>query len=365
MHITYVIQSQRMASIEYHLLHILRTMQARGIDVDVLLIDQHGHASDFTLTNEKKSGVPVKVISHTRTYSLALLRHLKNALAKQKPDIVHTHGPLADAYGTIAAKQAGIKTIISTSYAIPDDADASRPFWQTTLQSQLYQRQNAVITPHVTAADSKHLHIPYGLDMEALRIGQGARDVFCAELGIPADKPLIGMFADLSAPEMIAMALRMLWEITVQQPDAQLLIVGETSQQGALEKLAQGYHINKRVHFVGGGAEIPALLKSLNILLIPQPVIDPTILILQTMALGPTILACECANTADLIDDGETGLLVPNSNSDHMLSSLSLLLGDPAFASQLASNAKLNLEGRYPFKRMIDSLIMCYEQHVR
>ncbi len=69
--------------------------------------------------------------------------------------------------------------------------------------------------------------------------------------------------------------------------------------------------------------------------------------LLEAMAMGRPIVASETGTSRDLIDEGETGLVVPPRDPEALRTAMARLLDDAALGARLGSAARRRVEERY------------------
>jgi glycosyltransferase involved in cell wall biosynthesis len=71
------------------------------------------------------------------------------------------------------------------------------------------------------------------------------------------------------------------------------------------------------------------------------------------MATGMPVVATEVGGIPELVEHGRNGLLVPPGRSDDLARAVVELLGRPSFARALGRQARLDVQARYSFDRMV------------
>jgi len=69
--------------------------------------------------------------------------------------------------------------------------------------------------------------------------------------------------------------------------------------------------------------------------------------ILEAMAMGVPVVATRITAIPELIEDGESGLLVPPNDAGALADAIDRLIADPAFAARLAVNARARIAERF------------------
>ena len=97
----------------------------------------------------------------------------------------------------------------------------------------------------------------------------------------------------------------------------------------------------ERLEFVGwaSGDELTRHLREASVLLVPSWTETFGLTVLEGMLHGVPIVASACPAIAELLVEGQTGLMVPPKDIGAYVTAVERLLDDPAFALELARNA--------------------------
>jgi D-inositol-3-phosphate glycosyltransferase len=145
-------------------------------------------------------------------------------------------------------------------------------------------------------------------------------------------------------------------------PDAELVVAGGpnrrdlgTSDDYRLLREAAGRHgVAGRVTFTGSIAqpEVPALIRSADVV-VCTPWYEPFgIVALEAMACGVPVVASAVGGLADSIVDHQTGWLVPPRDPAALASALGQLLADPAKRAALGAAGVERARRRYSWRRV-------------
>jgi len=90
----------------------------------------------------------------------------------------------------------------------------------------------------------------------------------------------------------------------------EFVLVGDGPLRPELETLVRELELGSRVRFLGDRHDIPEVLASLNITVLPSSSESSSNAIVESMAAGIPVVASDVGGNTELIQDGETGLLV-------------------------------------------------------
>jgi glycosyltransferase involved in cell wall biosynthesis len=142
--------------------------------------------------------------------------------------------------------------------------------------------------------------------------------------------------------------------------DVELRIVGECrGQQADLQRRVEANGIAERVEFVGAldPDDVPGALAELDILVAPYPdsgefYFSP-LKLYEYMAAGRAIVASDVGQISDVLEDGETALLVPPGDSDALARAIVSLAGDAETRRLLGAAARREAEEKHSWAQRL------------
>ena len=292
--------------------------------------------------------------------------------------IVHTYGFYANVFAIPAAKLAGARVIASIRdmgvYLSPSQKLTQRLICRFADRVLV----NASAIKDWLASDgydaSRITVIPNGIDLD--RFEHPARTgSLHNELGLPAEAPLIGVVGRVARLKGIDDFLRAAAMIIRRFPASRFLIIGDSgtfiSQGGTiveddryeeeLERLAADLGLQDRVIFTGFRPDIERVLSGLTVSVQPSLSEGLSNTLLESMAAGVPVVATRVGGTAEVVQDGHNGLLVPAADPNSMANAICRLLDEPALASRLGQAARRHIIERYSMSRMVQSTSQIYE----
>jgi len=178
------------------------------------------------------------------------------------------------------------------------------------------------------------------------------------ELGLADDTPLVAVVSRLTRLKGLEYFLEAAARVSERHPDARFLVIGETSPmdrdyRGELERFAARVGIADRVIFTGLRTDVPVLLASVNVSVMPSLNEALSNVLLESMAAGAPTVATRVGGTPEALIDGVTGLLVPPADADAMATAIMRMLSDDAMAARMGQAARQRIAEVFSVKRMV------------
>jgi glycosyltransferase involved in cell wall biosynthesis len=136
-------------------------------------------------------------------------------------------------------------------------------------------------------------------------------------------------------------------EFAQHHPQAHLLLVGDGDERGAMEQLALGLGLGRRVSFTGlvSHTKIPQLVSAADVAVAPYPPMEQDLWsspmkLFEYMASGTAVVASNLGQIAKVLQDGVNGLLVPPGDASALASALVRLHDDAGLRSELGRQAR-------------------------
>jgi glycogen synthase len=148
----------------------------------------------------------------------------------------------------------------------------------------------------------------------------------------------------------------------LEDPSAQVLLVGNGPERKALEWESKRIGIADRVHFVGFVAHerLPAVLAHADLLVLPSIYEELGTVLLEAMQAGLPIVACKTGGIPDVIEDGVNGLLVPPGNPGALARAIDRLLADRDLARRLSEEARQQARD-YDWEVLAERVLRVYQ----
>jgi glycosyltransferase involved in cell wall biosynthesis len=161
-------------------------------------------------------------------------------------------------------------------------------------------------------------------------------------------------------------------------PGVELRIVGSTGHdplppENDYPRLLHHLARDRGVRFHGAARddELPALYRSARVMVLPS--VSETVYgrrikvsellglsLLEAMASGTPVIASRIGGVPEIVDDGETGFLVPPGDKGALRERLAQLVGDAALAERMGRNAREAVLARFTWERVAERCLAAY-----
>ncbi len=140
--------------------------------------------------------------------------------------------------------------------------------------------------------------------------------------------------------------------VAAKFPNIKLVIVGEGPERKELEKLIKKLKIENHATLTGRQKEIPKLLKSSDIFVLPSRREAFGLVVLEAMITGLPVIASNTGGITEIIENGKTGILVEPEDSTKIAAALIDLIAHPEKREKLAIAGHHLVHEKFTAKKM-------------
>ena len=209
----------------------------------------------------------------------------------------------------------------------------------------------------------------YGVDASKVRvvhssIDLGRLDVDPLEreaLGVPEGVPLVGSIGALVGHKDHGNLVSALAIALKDVPDLHLAIAGEGALRPAIEARIAELGVGDRVRLLGHRDDAPRVLRALDVYVSSSWSEGLGTSVLEGLACGVPVVATLAGGAAEMVLDGETGLLIPARDPEALAGGIVRMLCDKALAQTVVANAKAHVLAHFTVDKMVEGNIAVYE----
>jgi len=356
--IVHVLSSYGVGGQERVALDLAIGQRARGHRVGVISLAPE---PDGAMAKEfAEAGIEVGRVPKRGGIDPTLVPRLARELRARRADIVHTHNPLPLIYGAPAARLVGAAAI-HTKHGVNPGGRA-----HMLLRRAAAQLVHAfVAVSDTTAAQARaqrdmpvaRLHtIPNGIRLGRYHPDPEARAAARVELGL-GDAWVVGTVGRLDDYKNQLMLVRAMAPLLSSR--VRLVLVGDGPSRAAVEAAVAALPEPRWVVVAGRRMDVPKLLPAFDVFALSSKTEGLPLVVPEAMAVGLPIIATAVGGLPRVVDEGETGLLVPVDELA-LRTAIERLAADPEATRAMGRRAREVALERYSHDRMVDAYLDLY-----
>lgn len=196
--------------------------------------------------------------------------------------------------------------------------------------------------------------VPNGVNVEAFR-PQSAGRALRERLGF-SESVVVGFVGSFHYWHGVEQLQTFVEELARKHQQARFLFVGSGPLKDDCEQALRAAGLEKRVVFTGylRHEVVPQYLSAMDIALAPYPQMDffyfSPLKLFEYMAAEKAVVASRSGQIAELIRDGENGLLFEPGNLPELIAKTSALIENPALRQRLGRGARNTIVNEYSWK---------------
>lgn len=287
------------------------------------------------------------------TALLASTIQLRNILRRECPDIVCGVSAKGAIIGGTAAKLITPRPLVVTlnTESFYFGREFSSSFYNRRLRQAAVRLSDYVVVHSLARHKQLEAFIgrdravcgrtPMHLHPYAVADGSAVRE----ELGFQDDAVLVGMAGQLIAWKGQREFLKAAAITSARHPNARFVIVGDATISGdpthpeELRALCLSLGIDERVHFLGWRDDMPQVMASLDVFVLPSHHEPFGRVVVEAMAASRPVIATASGGPLELIVHERTGLLVPPRDVEALADTMSRLVADSTLRRSLGAAA--------------------------
>ena len=141
-----------------------------------------------------------------------------------------------------------------------------------------------------------------------------------------------------------------------------LVIIGEGSLRVEIENLLNEAGLRDLAWLPGSRDDVPELLRSFDLFVLPSQAEGISNTILEAMACGLPVVATEVGGNAELVVAGETGRLVTASDPEALALAIQEYVDDPGRMRAHGAAGRQRIEERFSMEAMVDAYLKVYDK---
>jgi len=309
---------------------------------------------------------------------LALLWKLIEEFRLLKPSIVHVQYLAPGFIPIIAAKIAGVKVIFASLHYprfMATRLEIIFVRWSSRLCTLFLCNSRATeqswfgssmnFDPNAGLRARTHYTLYNGIDIEHIQHILQTVDVAALKstLGLRSET-VLGVVARLHPGKGHRFLFDSLRRVIAENANVVLLVIGDGQEREELHQYSAVLGIDRHLRWCGAVMYEEALryYALIDLLIVPSQYEGFGLTAAEAMAAGLPVIASDVDGLREVVDDGNSGLLVPFGDVEKMSSALLALLSNPERARSMGKNGKLRIEKLFSVAIFHNAIVDAYAQ---
>jgi glycosyltransferase involved in cell wall biosynthesis len=195
-----------------------------------------------------------------------------------------------------------------------------------------------------------------------------------SRLGLEKEVAALGVIAQISPWKAQDDAIQALAALRRRGRNARLLIVGETkfargsesfdnrAFERSLHALVRELELDDAVDFLGERADVPEILRALDVVLVPSWEEPFGRSVLEAMAMETPVIATSVGGPAEIVTDGVEGVLLPPRQPERWAEAVAALLEAPHRLTAMGSAGRRAAVARFGREAHVEAVLTAYRE---
>jgi glycosyltransferase involved in cell wall biosynthesis len=343
---------------------LMGELKSMGIEVKVIAY----HPEVFTLSREN-GGPRFGKLFLTPWYLLPTLVKMSSFARRRNIDLIVTNGIKCHLLGSVLSSMTGAKLI----WHVRDLVGAGWAKWSLCSMGRFFPDRiitNSDAVGSIFSTNGRKETVYNGIDLSHFDpIVDGGK--IRSEFKIGKDTPLIGTISHLAPLKGYEELLGAMLEVLREGRDVKLAIVGEAiypnsrSYKQKLLSLVDSNGLKDNVIFTGFREDIPEVLASFDLFVLPSRSEGFGRVNLEAMAMGKPVISTNVGGIPEVVLDGVTGILVPPGKPKALSHAIMRLLDDPGLRESMGREGRRRVEGNFTLKAHVQGIEKIYGEILR
>jgi len=369
--VLHVIHQLAIGGMENGLVNLINRMPASHFRHIIACVEDY---SDFR-NRLARPDVDVIALRRSLTGVWGLRKQLFKLCRDLRPTIVHSRN-MSGLDAIIPAFLAGVPFRIHGEHGW-DVSDVHGPKWKPALLRRLHSPfvdRYAPVSNHIKRyladevgiAESRITQICNGVDTDRFTPPTNRTHLALPENFAGPDTVVIGTVGriqKIKSQETLVRAFALLREIepTIAER-TRLAIIGNGPLFEDLRMLAQALGIAPYTWFPGAVTNVPEIMQSLDVFVLPSLLEGVSNTILEAMAAGLPVIATEVGGNVELVQEGRTGYFFQPGDTERLSKLLIQYVANPILRCEHASSARKSAVENFGLNSMVQKYAATYEE---
>lgn len=199
--------------------------------------------------------------------------------------------------------------------------------------------------------------VPYGIDIKAFTTRMETDSL----LGRPHNKTVIACAARHSAEKGHKYLLEALAKLKQDRDDWVCWLIGDGPLREELEQQTKDLNLEQHVLFMGRQNNVPALLKQVDICVLPSIQDNLPFAVMEAQLAGKPAVVTDAGGLPEMVQHQVTGLVAQSGNSESLYENIKEMMANETLQDSLSKKGREFGFTQWPIEIMIARLFNIYE----
>ena len=305
--------------------------------------------------------------------TLKEINRLKLLFKQYSIDLIHFNDTGCEP-PVIAARLAGILHVLGTYHVVPSDEDKHSTWVHKLIEYFSVRCMHSAIS--VSEATKQAWMKRAGINGENISVVHNGVDLgadkFCCDFDIDAYKREFELESDdlvVSVPARLHFMkghkylISAISKIIDRIPNIKFLFIGEGDLEVSLKALCEKEGVSNIVRFLGFRKDIINIVKLSDLIVLPSIALEALpFSLIEAHACSKAIVAANFGGIPEVVEDGQTGVLVPPKDVDALANAIIELLKDPEKRKRMGGAGRKRVEEMFILDKMLNKTFGLYEE---
>lgn len=299
-------------------------------------------------------------------FAIPKLYHL---ICEKKIQILHLYGLQANVVGRLVAKFCKVPIVITAQRSTDD----WRKWYHTLMDRFTFPYVDLIISNSFAAKkrlmerekfpESKIAVIHNGIELPKFReTSQETKQRVRNEFNLSPEELIVGTVARLHPVKGHQYLLEAAKIVLKKFPETKFILVGEGPLGNKLKSLSKTLGIRQNLIFTGFRKDIPEILSTLDIFVLPSLLEGCPGSIQEAMAMRKPIVATKVGGIPEIVIDKITGFLIKPRDSKDLAETIIKLLKNKKTREEMGKEGKKVIETKFTLEKMVKETEDIYEK---
>jgi glycosyltransferase involved in cell wall biosynthesis len=309
------------------------------------------------------------------------LKKIKTIIREFKPDIVHTHASKAGALGRRAAVSCNVPIIVHTfhGHIFHSYFGKIKTALFKNIERYLARKSTGIIAIseiqkkelceiHKIAPKGKTTVIPLGFDLDIFQENyESNRTHTRTKYDIDKNTVAVAIVGRLTAIKDHFFFLDVIEELDIQSDKkVKIFIVGDGDMKSEIEeRLIPMKKRGIQISLTSWIYDIAEFNAGMDIMCLTSKNEGTPVSLIEAQASNIPVISTEVGGVADIVEENETGFIIPRNNKREFVSKLKLLVENDELRLKMKKKGWQNVHQKYSYQRLAKDMESFYQSLIK